>query len=85
MGKTKLTLYVNKEISEKAKKISKITGRSISSLVSEFICKQDINNNNLKISEKVSRWIGVAKSEESYKELRDKTYEEKLKKYEDST
>ncbi|MHB1253374.1 MAG: DUF6364 family protein [Candidatus Humimicrobiaceae bacterium] len=84
MSKTKLTLYVDKEISEKAKKISKITGKSISNIISDFIYKQDSESNNFKISEKVEKWVGIAnlKSEESYKILRDKIYEEKLKKYE---
>jgi len=84
MNKTKLTLYVDKEISEKAKKISKITGKSISNIVSDFIYKQYLESNNFEISEKVEKWIGIANSKagESYKKLRDRIYEEKLKKYE---
>ena len=92
MSKTKLTLYVDKEISEKAKRISKITGKSISGIVSDFIYKQDLNlknTTNHMVSEKVEKWIGVSntkavKPDESYKELRDKMYEEKLKKYENT-
>jgi len=84
MSKTKLTLYVDKDISDKAKKISKITGKSISGIISDFIYKQDLENNNYMISEKVEKWVGIANSREdkSYKKLRDKIYEEKLKKYE---
>ncbi len=87
MSKTKLTLYVDKEISEKARKISKITGRSISSIVSDFIYKSDLENRSFIISEKVEKWLGIAgsKGDESYKKIRDKVYEEKLKRYETSS
>jgi len=68
MSKTKLTLCVDKKVSDKAKKISRITGKSIS---------------NFKISEKVSRWAGIAESDKDYKELRDEVIYGKIKKYED--
>ena len=81
MAKTKLTLYVDKDISKKAKKISKITGKSISSIVSDFIYRQDLENSDYVISEKVEKWVGIAgsKPDESYKKLRDQAFEEKLK------
>jgi hypothetical protein len=84
MSKTKLTLYVDKEVSERAKKISKITGKSISNIVTDFINKQDLNINDFRISEKVSKWAGFAKSDKDYKELRDEVIKDKIKKYEDT-
>jgi len=84
MSKTKLTLYIDKEVSDKAKKISRISGKSISKLVTDFLNKQDLENNSFKISEKVSRWAGIAVSNKDYKELRDEVIDEKIKKYEDS-
>lgn len=68
MSKTKLTLYIDKKVRDKAKKISRITGKSIP---------------NFKISEKVSHWVGIAESDKDYKELRDEVIYEKTKKYED--
>lgn len=84
MSKTKLTLYVDKEVSDKAKKISRITGKSISKLVTDFFNKHDLESSNFKISEKVSRWAGIAESDKDYKELRDEVIYGKIKKYEDS-
>ena len=84
MSKTKLTLYVDKEVSERAKKISRITGKSVSNIVTDFINKQDLKINDFKISEKVSKWAGFAKSDKDYKELRDEVVEDKVKKYEDT-
>lgn len=87
MAKTKLTLYVEKDISEKAKKLSEISGKSISNIVSDYIYRQDLERNDFKVSDKVKKWIGVADTEtkDHYKILRDKTYEEKLKKYESTS
>ncbi len=84
MAKIKLTLYVEKDISQKAKKLSEISGKSISNIVSDYIYIQDLERNDFKISDKVKKWIGVANIEvkDDYKILRDKTYEQKLKKYE---
>lgn len=87
MAKTKLTLYVEKDISEKAKKLSEISGKSISNIVSDYIYSQDLERNDFKISDKIKKWIGVAETEvkDHYKVLRDKIYDEKLKKYESTS
>ena len=84
MSKTKLTLYVDKEVSERAKKISRITGKSISNIITDFINEQDLSINDFIISEKVSKWAGFAKSDKDYKELRDEVIIDKMKKYEDT-
>jgi hypothetical protein len=87
VAKTKLTLYVEKDISEKAKKLSEISGKSISNIVSDYIYSQDLERNDFKISDKIKKWIGVAETEvkDHYKVLRDKIYDEKLKKYESTS
>jgi hypothetical protein len=83
MKKIKLTLSIDEELIKKARAISKINDTSISSMFSEYIESKDSDNHNSKISEKVSRWIGIAKSEKSYKELRDEKFNDELNKYED--
>jgi len=80
MGKT---LYVDKEVSNKARRIFQITEKSISKLVTDFFNKHDLESSDFKISEKVSCWAGIAKSDKSYKELRNEATNEKTKKYED--
>lgn len=66
------------------KKISRITGKSISNIVTDFINEQDLDMNNFQISEKVSKWAGFAKSDKDYKQLRDEVIEDKIKKYENT-
>jgi hypothetical protein len=84
MSKTKLTLYIDKEVIERAKKMSKIMGKSISNLVTDFINEQYAVTQDFKISEKVSKWTGFASSDKGYKELRDEVIKDKLVRYEDS-
>jgi hypothetical protein len=84
MSKTKLTLYIDKEVIERAKKMSKIMGKSISNLVTDFINEQYPVGRDFKISEKVSKWAGFASSDKEYKELRDEVIEDKIERYEDS-
>ena len=84
MSKTKLTLYIDKEVIDKAKRMSKIMGKSISNLVTDFINEQYPITQDFKISEKVSKWAGFAQSDKDYKELRDEVMEEKLERYEDT-
>jgi len=79
LKKTKLTLYVNKEISKKAKKISDISGKSISNMVSDYFIKKDNKIIKLKISKPVSKWIGVLETTKTYKKLRDEIITDKLK------
>ena len=78
MTKTKLTLYVNKDISEKAKKISNISGRSISAMVSDYFNYKEEEFLKHKISESINKWIGIAKTDKTYKELRDELISDKI-------
>jgi hypothetical protein len=64
--------------------MSKIMGKSISNLVTDFINEQYPVNQEFKISEKVSKWAGFASSDKDYKELRDEVIKDKLERYEDS-
>jgi len=82
MKKVKLTLSVDEELIKKAKIMSKNKGASISSMFSEYIESKDSDIRDSKISEKVSRWIGTAESEKSYKELRDEKFNDELNNYE---
>ncbi len=78
MTKTKLTLYVDKSISKKAKKISNISGKSISSMVSDYFNYKEEQFLKYKISESVNKWIGIAKTDKTYKELRDELISDKI-------
>ena len=84
MRKTKLTLYIDKEVIDRAKKMSKIMGKSISNLVTDFVNEQYPVKQDFKISEKVSKWSGFASSDKDYKELRDEVMKDKMDRYEDS-
>jgi hypothetical protein len=84
ISKTKLTLYIDKEVIERAKRISKVMGKSISNLVTDFINEQYLITRDFKISEKVSKWTGFASSDKEYKELRDEVMEDKMERYEDT-
>ena len=78
MTKTKLTLYVDKNISKKAKKISNISGKSISSMVSDYFNYKEEQFLKYKISESVNKWIGIAKTDKTYKELKGELISDKI-------
>ncbi|MEI7616930.1 MAG: DUF6364 family protein [Actinomycetota bacterium] len=82
MTKTKLTLYVDKETSELAKKIAAYKGTSVSELVSGYFTSEACKINDLKISDSIFRWIGVIETNKTYKELKEEIITEKIKKYE---
>ena len=80
--KTKLTLYVDKETSELAKKIAAYKGKSVSELVSGYFTSEAYKINDLRISDSVSKWIGIIETDKTYKELKEEITTEKIKKYE---
>ena len=82
MTKTKLTLYVDRETSELAKKIAAYRGKSVSELVSGYFTSEAYKINNLKISDSVSKWIGIIEIDKTYKELKEEILTDKIKKYE---
>ena len=82
MTKTKLTLYVDKETSELAKKIAAYKGKSVSELVSGYFTSEAYKINDLGISDSVSKWIGIIETDKTYKELKEEITTEKIKKYE---
>ena len=82
MAKTKLTLYVDKETSELAKKIAAYKDKSVSELVSGYFTAEAYKINDLRISDSVSKWIGIIETDKTYKELKEEITTEKIKKYE---
>ena len=82
MASKKLTLYVDEEISDLAKKVSRQSGKSVSSLVKDFILAKARKSEKLELPKSVSRWIGAVESEKTYKELREELTGDRLKKYE---
>lgn len=83
MTKTKLTLYVDKEISEIAKKIAKLSGKPISTLFKEYFTDKAKQIEQTYIKESVKEWIGILNTSKTYEELREEIVAEKIKKYED--
>lgn len=82
MAKTKLTLYVDKETSELAKRISAYKGKSISELVSGYFNSEAYKINDPRVSDSVSKWIGVIETDKTFKELKEEILTDKIKKYE---
>ncbi|MBI5206843.1 MAG: hypothetical protein HY934_03535 [Candidatus Firestonebacteria bacterium] len=83
MAKTKLTLYIDKEIGVMAKKSARLSGKSISTLVKEYFVIKNKQTNKIEIPESIYRWIGIMDNIKTYKELRDNYIDERLEKYED--
>lgn len=82
MQKSKLTLYVEEEISRLAHKAAKRTGKSISVMVKEYFIQQEKRGKTLPVSPAVQQWIGILKTGKSYKRLRDDHFGDLLKKHE---
>jgi len=81
MAKTKLTLYVDKEIIKNARKISKLSGKPISVLVTEYFIKEAKQIKDIYINESIKEWIGILNTSKTYEELRDELVAEKIEKY----
>lgn len=82
MTKTKLTLYVDKEVSEVAKKVANLSGKSISTLVKDYFIEKAKKIEQLKTIDSVNKWVGILDTQKTYKKLREELIAEKLKKYE---
>ncbi|MFH1194912.1 MAG: DUF6364 family protein [bacterium] len=63
---TKLTLRMDKETIEKAKRISRVRRKSVSQLVADFIKREDISESlyEIEISPLVKKMRGLLKDEE---------------------
>ena len=81
MGKAKLTLYLDEKIIRMAKKIAKLSEKSISALVQSFFLKQAKSIKNSEIDTDIANWIGILDTEKEYKELRDSYIKENIEKY----
>ncbi|MBI5194723.1 MAG: hypothetical protein HZA10_00205 [Nitrospirae bacterium] len=84
MPKSKLTLYMDEDITRLAHKTAKLTGKSVSVMVKEFFLQREKESQSKEISPFVSRWIGMLRTKKSYKALRDEHIASRLKKYEDT-
>jgi uncharacterized protein YdaU (DUF1376 family) len=82
MGKAKLTLYMDEKIIHLAKKIAKLSEKSISALVQSFFIKQAKSIENREIDTDIAHWIGIIDTDKEYKELRDNYIKENIEKYE---
>jgi len=80
--KTKLTLYIDEETSELPKKIVAYRGTSVSELVSSYFTTEAFKIKDLKISDSVSKWLGIIETDKTYKELKEEILTEKIEKYE---
>lgn len=84
MAKAKLTLYMDENITKLAHKTAKLSGKSISTLVKEYIVQKTKKVWSGEISPSVSRWIGILKTKKSYEKLRDEHIASRLQKYENT-
>ncbi len=84
MPKSKLTLYMDKDITKLAHKTARMSGKSISTIVKEYFVGREKSTRPEEVSPLVSRWVGVLKTGKSYKKLRDEHIRSRLKKYEDT-
>ncbi|MGA1840313.1 MAG: DUF6364 family protein [bacterium] len=81
--KTKLTLYVDKEVSDLAREIATLTGKSISTLVKEFFIEKAKKTKKFQINPSLNKWVGILNTSEDYKVLRDKfIIDNRIEKYE---
>ena len=80
MRKTKLTLYIDEDVSRKAKKVAQIAGKSISVMVKDYFNQKEAKIVKFKISEPVSKWVGSLETSKSYKELRNEIMNDKIEK-----
>lgn len=82
MGKAKLTLYLDEKIIRLAKKIAKLSEKSISALVQSFFLKEAKSIKHCEIDTEITSWIGILDTKKEYRELRDSYIEENIEKYE---
>ena len=81
--KRKLTLYIDKEISDLAREIATLTGKSISTLVKEFFIEKAKKTKKFQISPSLNKWVGIINTSNDYKVLRDKyIIDNRIEKYE---
>ena len=67
---------------ELAKKIAKLSEKSISALVGSFFLKEAKGIKNFEIDPEIANWVGILDTEKEYKELRDSYIKENIEKYE---
>jgi hypothetical protein len=81
--KKKLTLYIDEEISDLAREIANLTGKSISILVKEFFIEMAKKTKKFQIEPSLNKWVGIINTSEDYKSSRDKyIIDDRIEKYE---
>jgi hypothetical protein len=81
MPKGKLTLSLDKEVSQLAHRTARLSGKSISTLLKEYLLQEERKINSHEVSPSVVKWIGLLKTSKTYKELREEQIGFKIKKY----
>jgi hypothetical protein len=85
MSKEKLTLYMDKKSSRMAHELAESLGKSVSELVREYTAEIRRKLEVTEIPPHISKWIGILKTKNSYKKLRNEHITARLKRYEDLT
>ena len=81
MPKGKLTLSVDKEVNQLAHRTARLSGKSISTLLKEYLLQEERKINSHEVSPSVAKWIDLLKTSKTYKELREEQIGFKIKKY----
>jgi hypothetical protein len=68
---TKLTLTVEKEVIERAKSYAKLSGRSLSELIEQYLDNITQEKNNEKVSPKLKKLIGAVKLPKDFDEKKE--------------
>ncbi len=84
MSKTKLTLYIDKDVARLAHETARLSGQSISNMVKKYFIERGRMARSTEISAGVSKWIGILETTKTYKELRGEHVDNRLLKYEDT-
>ena len=80
LRKTKLTLYIDEDVSKKAKKVAQVAGKSISVMVKDYFNQKEAKIVRFKISDPVNKWVGMLETSKSYRELRNEIMNDKIEK-----
>jgi hypothetical protein len=84
VSRTKLTLYVDKDIARLAHKTARLSGQSISNIVQDYFIEKGRRAHSKEISASVSKWIGILETRKTYKDLRGEHVDNRRLKYEDT-
>lgn len=81
MSKGKLTLSLDKEMNQLAHRTARLSGKSISTLLKEYLLQEERKIQSRQVSSSIEKWIGLLKTSKTYKELREEQIGFKIEKY----